>query len=193
MKEKIVIIEGCPTSGKSTIGNELREKLPYTTLMSLTGVKDKSYEGKDKAYKYHMGVLDYLESQRNSEMNYVLCRSFLSEQVYCSLGFKPYKFDYQFDLLLNNLEYLAKYYDIYFILLEVEEEQIESRIDRNKHEYHKYSVKDSLVQQEEYKRQMRYIVNNTESIKCYSIVNDNINKTVNTIKEIILDDMLGDK
>lgn len=191
MKErnKIVFLEGCPSCGKSYIANAMREQYTEMTMLSLTGLKDNSYEGKIKHHKYHMSFLDMLYQQRIGDMSFVFARSFLSEQVYASLGFKSYSFDDSFDILLKHLDMIGNYYDIYFILLEVDEEQIKQRIDRDKHEYHKYSVEDSLMQQREYKRQMKHIAENTDNVKCLTVPSGE--GTLETIDKI-LKNMIGD-
>ena len=57
MKPKIIFIEGMQAVGKSSITKQLREKLGNTTLLDLSGVKDKTIEGRDKTYRYHKKIL----------------------------------------------------------------------------------------------------------------------------------------
>lgn len=186
-KPKIVIIEGCPSSGKTTVSNELREKLSNMTLMSLTGCKNKTIIGQEDSFVYHNNLLDYLLLTRNTKMDYVLCRSFISEKIYCNLGFKPYSFKSQYNILLNNLDSLSWYYDVYVILLTINQDQIKERIEREgKHNYHNYSIEDSLIQQEEYKKEMSYIANSTKQIGIYELKNKSLDATVRTIVDLIL-------
>ena len=44
MKPKLIIVEGAQGVGKGTVTNMLREKVPYSTLMRLSGIKDKTKE-----------------------------------------------------------------------------------------------------------------------------------------------------
>ena len=51
---------------------------------------------------------------------------------------------------LDNLKNLDKY-DIYFVVLYLNDEaKYEERIKRNKHEYQKFAVESSIIQQREY-------------------------------------------
>ena len=184
-KPYILILEGCIGCGKSTIGNILREQMPNNTLVSLTGMKDKGLDGRDDTFIYHRVMLDSLEICRNMNMNFTFVRSFLSEQVYTSLKYKNYSFQSQFEILLKNLDILAKYYDVYFINLKLEKKDIKQRLDRDKFSYNGFSEKKCIEQMEEYDKQIKFICNNTKNIKCYTMYNEELEATVNTIKTII--------
>ena len=41
-KPKLIFIEGCQASGKSSICRELREKMKYSTLLYLSAIEDKT-------------------------------------------------------------------------------------------------------------------------------------------------------
>ena len=185
MKPYILILEGCVGCGKSTCGNIIREQMPNNTLISLTGIKDKGINGRDDTFMYHRVMLDSLEMCRKMNMNFTFVRSFLSEQVYTSLGYKNYSFQYHFDVLLKNLDTLAKYYDVYIIHLKLDKKDISQRLDRDKFCYNEFSEKVALEQMEEYDKQIKYICNNSKNIKCYTMYNEDLEATVNTIKTII--------
>ena len=116
-KPFIIFIEGSQGCGKSTICRELREKLSYTTLMDLSAIEDKTETGERKMHKYHSNLLDLFDNTKYCGMNYVVCRAFMSEMIYCTLGYIPYSFEQYYRVLVKELEYLAKWYDVYFILL----------------------------------------------------------------------------
>ena len=192
MKPKIIFIEGMQGVGKSSITKQLREKLGNTTLLDLSGVKDKTIEGRDKTYRYHKKILQMLEDTKGCQMNYVISRSYQSEVVYCNLGYKPYTFDAQANSLISEIQYLTKFYNVYFIILTATEEQFKERLQRNKFCYNEFSVKNSLDQQEEYKRQLRYLSKQSKcSIRCFEIPNRNIDDTVEVIMKSILTNMIG--
>ena len=58
MKPKLIIIEGSQGVGKGVITTLLREKIPYSTLMRLSGIKDNTKEtGLNKVYKLTSYIL----------------------------------------------------------------------------------------------------------------------------------------
>ena len=191
-KPFLIFVEGSQGTGKSTVCRELRERLKYTTLLDLNAIEDKSEEAEDKMYHYHGRALEMFEGCIHLGMNFVVGRSYQSEKVYCNLGYKPYDFELFSHLLRQELDYLSKYYDIYFILLTATEEQLKERLKRDKAEYHKFSVENSLAQQEEYKKEMKILAEETKNIKVFEIENDNLSRTVSTIKDIILTGMIGE-
>ena len=191
-KPYILIIEGATGVGKSTICHMLREKLPYTTFLDLSAIGDKSYEGKDKMYRYHRSILNMFEDNKYNGMNFLCSRSYFSEAVYCELGYKKYNFEVQTNSLTSELTYLTNYYDIYFIVLTATEEELEERLNRNKFAYNKFSVENSLNQQNVYKRYLRYLSNKSErSVRCFEVPNRNIDDTVEVIMKSILTNMIG--
>ena len=186
MKPFILLVEGSQGCGKSTVCKELREQMKYVTLLDLNGVGDKTEEGRNKMFKYHNQILDMFDYTKICGMNYVCCRSFLSETIYCNLGYKPYSFANHNNILINNLDYLTRWYDVYFILLTAKEEDLKIRLNRDKFAYHSFSVENSLAQQEQYRKEFRNMINQKTNIKVYEIENDNLERTVNSIKDIIL-------
>ena len=187
----IVFIEGACGTGKSTVCRELREQMKYVTLMDLNGIGDKTETGEDKMFRYHNQIFDMFDYTKFCGMNYVCCRSFLSERIYCNLGYKPYSFDKYNGILINNLDYLTKWYDIYFVLLTAKEEDLKVRLNRDKFAYQKFSVENSLAQQEQYQIEFRNMAKQDTDIKVFEIENDILDRTVNTIKDIILGGFLN--
>lgn len=191
-KPKIIFIEGSQGVGKSSVTKELREKLKYTTMLDLNAIGDKSFEARNKMYNYHKNILNMFEDNKYNDMNFLCSRSYFSEAVYCELGYKSYDFEVQTNSLTSELTYLTKYYDIYFIVLTATEEELEERLNRDKFAYNKFSVENSLNQQNVYKRYLRYLSNKSErSVRCFEVPNRNINDTVDVIMNSILTNMIG--
>ena len=192
MKPKIIFIEGCQGCGKASISKELREKLKYTPMLDLNAIGDKSLEGRDKMYKYHKGILNMFEDNKYNGMNFLCSRSYFSEAVYCELGYKKYDFEVQTNSLTSELTYLTNYYDVYFIVLTATEEELKERLNRNKFAYNKFSVENSLSQQNVYIRYLRYLSNKSKcSVRCFEVPNRNRDDTVEVIMNSILTNMIG--
>ena len=192
MKPKLIFIEGCQACGKSTICKELREKLKYTTLMDLSAIEDKTESGERAMYKYHSSILDMFDNTKYCGMSYVVCRSFMSEKIYCNLGYKPYTFEQYYRVLVKELEYLTRYYSVYFILLTTNQYDLSIRLKRDKAEYHKFSVENSLAQQEEYQKEFRKLARITDDdLHILEMENDNIERVVNTIIKVVSEGLIG--
>lgn len=152
MKRKrgnIIIVEGPQGVGKSTMANFLRDNLPTTNLYRLSGIKDRSETGREKNKIMYLGLINYMESLEETELNLVFDRTFFSEQVYCSLGYKDYKFDDVYKRLISKLNALD--YNIYFAVLYLKDVNIyEQRLKRVHHNYQSFSLQSSVDQQNEY-------------------------------------------
>ena len=152
MKRKrgnIIIIEGPQGVGKSTLANFLRDNLPTTNLYRLSGIKDRTETGKEKNKIMYLGLINYMESLEETELNLVFDRTFFTEQVYCSLGYKDYKFDEEYERLIKKLGALD--YNIYFVVLYLKDESLyEKRLRRIHHNYQAFSLKSSVDQQNTY-------------------------------------------
>lgn len=148
-KGSIIIIEGPQDVGKSTMANFLRDNLPTTNLYRLSGIKDKTESGKEKNKIMYLGLINYMESLEETELNLVFDRTFFSEQVYCMLGYKEYKFDDEYKRLIKKLAALD--YNIYFVVLYLKDEQLyEKRLRRTHHDYQAFSLQSSVDQQNAY-------------------------------------------
>lgn len=190
-KPKLIYILGCQGSGKSTICKELRDKLSYTTLLDLSAVEDKSESGQQAMFKYHNNILQMFDNTKFCGMSWLCCRSFICEHVFCSLGYKEYDFEKYYRVLIKELEYLSRWYDVYIFLITAQEEDLEIRLQRDKFAYNPFSVKNSLVQQEQYHKEMQRLARDTEDIKLFEIENDNLNRTVDTIIKIVNEGLIG--
>lgn len=145
----IIIIEGPQGVGKSTLANFLRDNLPTTNLYRLSGIKDRTLTGKEKNKIMYLGLINYMESLEETELNLVFDRTFFTEQVYCSLGYKDYKFDEEYNRLIKKLGALD--YNIYFVVLYLKDESLyEKRLRRVHHNYQAFSLESSIEQQNTY-------------------------------------------
>ena len=166
-KSKLVFVEGSQGVGKSTICRELREQLKYTTLLDLSAVGDKSNVGERRMFNYHSNLLTMFDNSKYTTMNWVCCRSFMSEKIYCNLGYKQYDFKMYYRFLVEQLEYLAKDFDVYFILLLSNPTALETRLKRSKFEYNPFSIENSMKQQEQYQIELRALAKRNNNIKCF--------------------------
>lgn len=145
----IIIIEGPQGVGKSTMANFLRDNLSSSNLYRLTGIKDKSVTGYNKNKSMYLGLINYMESLEDAEINLIFDRTFFSEQVYALLGYKEYKFDDVYERLLKKLSELD--FNIYFVVLYLKDTSIyEKRLKRQHHQYQKFSIESSVAQQNAY-------------------------------------------
>lgn len=185
-KPKLIIVEGSQGCGKGTFTTLLRENIPCTTLMRLSGIKDKSKEtGLQKVFNLRLQELQFILNTQNCETTYVLDRSFMSEKVYCNLAYKEYDFQNEYDLLKKFLNFIGQYYDVHFIMLSVDYCDLEYRLKRNKAEYEhaKFSVESSIKQQDEYLSEVISMRKDCENITCHIVLN---NKSIEEIYDEII-------
>lgn len=178
----IIIIEGPQGVGKSTMANFLRDNLASSNLYRLTGIKDKTITGYAKTKKMYLSLLNYMETLEETELNLIFDRTFFSEQVYGTLGFKDYKFDDIYKRLVQKLNDLD--FNIYFVVLYLEDTSLyEKRLVRKHHKYQAFSLESSIKQQNAYLKLADDL--NMPNIKILKIATDNYeeayNKLINSI------------
>ena len=145
----IIIIEGPQGSGKSTMANFLRDNLSSSNLYRLTGIKDKSITGYNKNKSMYLGLINYMESLEDTELNLIFDRTFFTEEVYSILGYKEYRFDKAYDRLVKKLSQLD--FNIYLVILYCKDTSLyEKRLRRQHHNYQAFSVENSVNQQNTY-------------------------------------------
>lgn len=145
----IIIIEGPQGSGKSTMANFLRDNLACSNLYRLTGIKDKTITGYEKNKKMYFNLIDYMDSLEETGLNLIFDRTFFTEQVYASLGYKDYKFDDVYKELVKRLSKLN--FNIYFVVLYCDDINLyRERLAREHHQYQSFSLENSVNQQNEY-------------------------------------------
>ena len=148
-KSNIIIIEGPQGVGKSTLANFLRDNISMVNLYCLSGIKDKSVTGKNINKNMYLTLINYLETLEETGINLVFDRIFFSEQVYCMLGYKDYKFDDIYERLLQKLNILN--FNIYLVILYFKDEKnFKYNLNRKHHNYHTFSLKSSIDQQNAY-------------------------------------------
>lgn len=180
MKDTIIIVEGPQGVGKTTFTNYLREKIPATDLYRLTGIKDKTETGYPKIKKKYLKLLEYIENCE--DVNMIFDRTFFSEEVYSRLGFKPYSFHEIYEELLDKLDKLD--FDIYLVVLYLQNSrEYETRIQRDKGVYQKFSVESSIKQQIEYLKLANEVEKQTKNIKVIRFSNDSNENFVEKINE----------
>ena len=177
-KGNIIIVEGAQGVGKSTVANFLRDNIALTNLYRLSGIEDKSISGKEKTKTMYFGLIDYMKSLEETKLNLVFDRSFFSEQVYCTLGYKDYKFDDVYERLLKKLNSLE--YNIYLVILYLKDEKLfGTRLRRRHHNYHSFSLKSSIEQQNAYLSLADNI--KLENIKVIKIAMDDFKEGYNNL------------
>ena len=146
-------MEGPQGTGKTTLTNYLRDNIPSANLYRLAGQKDKSVVGKYKSIEMYNILLEYMAKMQQIEMDLIFDRTFFSEEVYARLGYKKYNFTHEYHKLIKKLEYLSTSYQIYLVLLYLEDENLyESRLIRSMHHnYQNFSKENSINQQNIYK------------------------------------------
>lgn len=146
-KPKLIIVEGGIASGKSSLTHLLRENMKHTTMLSLSSVMNDSEVNN---FLYHTNILNMFYDIKNS--NFVLCRSFISNEIYARLGHKNYDNTENFDFFVDKLLFLAKHrYDVKVIILATSTNELERRLGkREKFELVEHSIKEAKEQQRKY-------------------------------------------
>lgn len=168
---KLIIVEGTRGGGKTTITSWLREVIPYSNLLRLSGIKDKSLEGKEKVARMRYSEIDYCDSVSECDINIIMDRCFMTEYVYSNLlGYTKYDFsDYFKDMCyrVNGLNY-----DMYLIKLVVRDMSLlEERLKREKANHGKlvFSVEESVKQMEAYDRVVEEFIGICSNVKVIEI------------------------
>lgn len=184
-KNTLIIVEGPQGAGKSTFTNYLRENLASADLHRLTGIKDKSKTGLIKVTKRFQREMDYIKAGCSPEDPIMVYdRNFFTDEVYARLGYKEYSFaeTYQ-DLLkqLNNMDL-----EIYLVILYLEDENLykERLASRDKFEYQKFDIENSINQQREYLKLADEVEKQAQNIKVVRFANDNQEKFESQVKKL---------
>ena len=169
MKDTIIIVEGPQGAGKTTFTNYLREKIP-ADLYRLSGIKEKGITGLEKSKARYSNLLEYMKNSEN--VNMIFDRTFFSEEIYSRLGYKPYSFSETYNELLEKLDSLD--FEIYLVILYLEDTvEYEERIKgREKHQYQKFELEESIKQQEAYLKLADEVEQKTKKIKVIKFNNN---------------------
>ena len=170
-KNKLIIVEGSQGVGKGTITNILREQMPYTNLLRLSGTSDKTVEGKNKVYNIRIAELDMIRNSRFCDINFILDRSYLSEVVYCKLGYKDYSFENERKNLNSFLGELTNFYDVYVLVLTAYPHDFSFRLRRDKPEFLnlQFNTQNSIAQQEAYLEEVYNLKRTYPTINCHEV------------------------
>lgn len=178
----IIIIEGPQGSGKSTMANFLRDNLACSNLYRLTGIKDKTITGYEKNKKMYFNLIDYMSSLEETGLNLIFDRTFFTEQVYASLGYKDYKFDDVYEELVKRLSKLN--FNIYFVVLYCDDVSLyRERLKRVHHNYQSFSLDNSINQQNMYLKLIDEI--KEENINKIKLCVDDFDKAYTTLIDSI--------
>lgn len=171
---KLIIVEGAQGAGKTTVTDFLRHSLSYTNLYRLSGTSDSSIEGKKKSEEMYYDLLDYMKKLENKSINLVFDRTFFTEENYCRLGKKEYKFTDIYEKLLKQFSDLD--FEIYYITLYLKDtNQYAKRLDRKEKAVIKYAAfeaENSIKQQEVYLEMAKEIKEKYPKINVINLQND---------------------
>lgn len=158
---KLIIVEGAQGVGKTTVTDYLRNRLPYTNLYRLCGTSDTSETGKDKATEMYLSLLDYIKTLENKSINLLFDRTFFTEEIYCRLNKKDYKFTDVYENLCDKLFNMD--FDIYYLNLYLcKPELYGTRLARDgkaKFKNSEFSLENSSNQQYEYCEMVKELYN----------------------------------
>jgi thymidylate kinase len=200
---KLIVIEGARGVGKSTYVQKLRNTIPSTMVMQLTGIEKTKDEYNDTCNHYY-SLMDFLEEETDIPYTLVLDRFFFSECVMSKL-YKDYDFTSSFDSLCFMLS--KSNIDLTLVLLTLNDdtegdtvfsnskELFEERLQRpDKVEYQnlKYKAEASIKEQELYKEivhKFKEDYKDCKNIKVLELSNnyssdidENIDKIIKAVK-----------
>lgn len=182
-KSKLIVIEGPQGVGKTNLANYLRENISSSNLYRLSGIPDKTITGLDKNKDMYNGLLAYLKTLESTGMNLIFDRTFFTEKVYATLGFKDYSFDEAYCELLD--KFLNLNFDIYYIALYLKDTNLYiERLKRDKAEYVKFNIENSIKQQNEYLK-IAEDLKEKENIIVREVAMDDFDSGYNEINKIL--------
>lgn len=150
---KLLIVEGTIGSGKSTLTHTLREKMKHTQLLSLSSLDSTKYVFRedDQYLFFHESVLEFCRRNLGNS-NIILCRSYLSDYIYYKLNHKSsdYEGELNYKILSCELKELTKIATVEIIILITNEEELKTRLNRDKFQLIEHTVEEAVAQQEEY-------------------------------------------
>lgn len=172
-KSKIIVVEGPQGAGKTTVTDYLRYVVKHTNLYRLSGISDSTITGLEKNKKMYYNLLDYMKKMENIDINLLFDRTFFTEENYCRLGKKEYKFTEVYNELVENFSKLN--FDIYYINLYLQDENLYTeRLKRDgkvEPAYAKFSAENSIAQQHVYMQMANELKNQYPSIKVFNVEN----------------------
>ena len=184
-RNTIIIVEGPQGAGKTTFTNYLREHLASVDLHRLTGIKDKTKTGLEKVTKRFQREMDYIKAGCSPEAPLMLYdRNFFTDEIYARLGYKEYSFNEAYQNFLKQLDNMDL--NIYFVVLYLENEELyrERLAGRDKFEYQKFDITNSINQQNEYLKMAEEVEKQTKNIRVIRFANDTEENFDERIREL---------
>ena len=184
-RNTIIIVEGPQGAGKTTFTNYLREHLASVDLHRLTGIKDKTKTGLEKVTKRFQREMDYIKAGCSPEAPLMLYdRNFFTDEIYARLGYKEYSFNEAYQNFLKQLDNMDL--NIYFVVLYLENEELyrERLAGRDKFEYQKFDITNSINQQNEYLKMADEVEKQTKNIRVIRFANDTEENFDERIREL---------
>lgn len=130
---KIIFLEGARGTGKSTVAQLMRSRLPATTLINATGFKEDGDKGFLKIVQYYVAMFKMLESSQSlTDATFIFDRFFFTETVFSQL-YKTYGND--FSIMHNNFMYQISQLraEVHIVYMRCHSsEELEQRLVRNK-------------------------------------------------------------
>ncbi|MBQ9298613.1 MAG: hypothetical protein IJ223_06300 [Clostridia bacterium] len=184
-RNTIIIVEGPQGAGKTTFTNYLREHLASVDLHRLTGIKDKTKTGLEKVTKRFQREMDYIKAGCLPDAPLMLYdRNFFTDEIYARLGYKEYSFNEAYQNFLKQLDNMDL--NIYFVVLYLENEELyrERLAGRDKFEYQKFDITNSINQQNEYLKMADEVEKQTKNIRLIRFANDTEENFDERIREL---------
>ncbi|HAN10147.1 MAG TPA: hypothetical protein DCP90_06005 [Clostridiales bacterium] len=187
-KEKLIILEGPQGVGKTGLTNWLREKIVYTNLYRLTGSKYKTEEeARKRSEIMYKNLVNYVAMMEDCGVNLLFDRIFITEYVYCRLGYRSYDYSKVFKSLITKID-LADF-DIYLFNLKIRDVNLfAERMERGgkpSHHALMFNIENSTKQQHVYDEVMNEIKSLTENIKVIDIYTDSFDEAKADIAKLL--------
>lgn len=187
-KMKLIVVEGPQGCGKTTVTDYIRNSMKSVNLYRLSGSSDASINGKQKVIDMYDDLFDYIKKLEYKSINLLFDRSFFSEENYCRLGKKQYKFTEEYEKFLKIFSELN--FDIYYINIYLKDRlQYQERLlreDKANVSYSAFSSENSVQQEKVYKEILNEINEKYPNIKTLDLNNSkNIFETEKQIKKFI--------
>lgn len=185
---KIIVTEGPRGVGKTTIVQGLKNHTKECMVMQLSGIK-KVEDEREQIFKHYNNLHEFFRKDKDIPYTLFLDRTFITEAVYCNLGFKNYLFDEEFDKLLK--EFADTGIEIHFVLLNTNPDNYEERLKRDKVQFQNltYNKEDSLKESEAFKYYFEKIKTFAAINECFNVytheVSNDTEDPLDAVKEIM--------
>lgn len=138
--QKVIIIEGCNKSGKTTIVNYLKDNLPEKNFQIIKCSQPEIIDGINQAYYQYIKILE--EIKNNPDKNYILDRFHFGSYVYGPIYRKMPDFGKR---LFEKIEDEIMKLNYIFILAIADKKFIEEKFVSEKEEFAKLELIDKEI------------------------------------------------